>query len=270
LDKAKSWIESRGMATMRGPGEYSNATHERQGILIDGFQYPPTMELTHNPPFYGELLERYGLRKSKDYHAHIVDLQTTVPPRIKRVAEKARLRRDIKTRSLNLKKLSNEVDLIVKVYNEPWAKKNWGFLPLMDEEVMVLADFLRLVVNPGLIRFAFVKGKPAAVFGAFPDLYQALRPRWRWYGDSDIVRLARLIWKRGHIPLLRLMLFGVCPGFRKLGIDAILLAEVKEYAIKRGYEKCETPLLLEDNGLILSHSEFMGGTIKPGVSMTCR
>jgi len=117
---------------------------------------------------------------------HILDLQTPVPPRIKRVAEKARLRRDIETRTLNLKKIPAEVGLIVKIYNESWAK-NWGFLPLTDEEAMVLADFLRLVADPGLMRFAFVKGEPVAVFGAFPDPYQALRPRWRWYGDSDIV-----------------------------------------------------------------------------------
>ena len=55
------------------------------------------------------------------------------------------------------------------------------------------------------------------------------------------------------------MFCGICPRFRKLGIDAVLFAEVKEYAIQRGYEKCETSLLLEDNHWILSPSEFMGG-----------
>ena len=56
LDRARTWVESRGMTVLRGPGEYSNATHERQGILIDGFEYPPTVELTHNPPYYGEFI----------------------------------------------------------------------------------------------------------------------------------------------------------------------------------------------------------------------
>lgn len=50
LDRARVWVEGRGMTILRGPGEYSTATHERQGILIDEFQYPPTVELTHNPP----------------------------------------------------------------------------------------------------------------------------------------------------------------------------------------------------------------------------
>ena len=56
LDRARDWIKARGMTVMRGPGEYSNATYERQGVLIDGFEYPPTVELTHNPPYYDRLL----------------------------------------------------------------------------------------------------------------------------------------------------------------------------------------------------------------------
>ncbi len=85
LDQARAWVKSRGMTVLRGPGEYSNATHERQGILIDGFQYPPTVELTHNPPFYGEFLERYRFGKAKDYHAYIFDVQIPTPPRLARL-----------------------------------------------------------------------------------------------------------------------------------------------------------------------------------------
>ncbi|MCK4571719.1 hypothetical protein KAT89_02195, partial [candidate division WOR-3 bacterium] len=60
LDKARDWVSNRGMKILRGPGEYSNATYERQGILIEGFQYPPTVELTHNFPYYADFLEKYG------------------------------------------------------------------------------------------------------------------------------------------------------------------------------------------------------------------
>jgi GNAT superfamily N-acetyltransferase len=174
-----------------------------------------------------------------------------------RLAKQVKLRRDIEIRPLNLKNLLSEVRLIVKIYNEAWAQ-NWGFLPITDEEAVALASSLRLVADPGMIRFAFVQGEPAAVLGALPDPYYALRPRWRWYGDSDLVRVARLLWMRRRIPFIRLMFFGICPGFRKLGIDALLFSEVKEYAMRRGYQKCEASLLLEDNHLILSSSEFMG------------
>jgi GNAT superfamily N-acetyltransferase len=257
LDRAREWVLERGMTVLRGPGEYSNATYERQGILIDGFQHPPTMELTHNPPYYGEFLERYGFHKVKDYYAYTFDVQTPISPRLKSLVEQVRRRREIETRHLNFKELPSEVRLIVKIYNDSWAK-NWGFLPITEEEADSLADSLRLIVDPGIIRFAFIKGEPVAVLGAFPDPYYALRPRWRWYGDSDLIRVARLLLMRRRIPCTRLMFFGVRPGFRQLGIDALLFYEAKEYGIKKGYLKCETSMLLEDNNLILRASKFMG------------
>ncbi|KPK24316.1 MAG: hypothetical protein AMJ70_02200 [Dehalococcoidia bacterium SG8_51_3] len=257
LDKARAWVKNHGMEVLRGPGEYSNATHERQGILVDGFQHCPMVELTHNPPYYGEFLERYGFHKAKDYHAYTFDVQTPVPPRLKRLVEKVRLRRRIETRPLNFKELPSEVRLIVKIYNDSWAN-NWGFLPITEAEADSLADSLRMIVDPGIIRFAFINGEPVAVLGAFPDLYYSLRPHWSWYGDSDLIRVARLLWMRRRIPNVRLMFFGVRPGYRRLGIDALLFCEAREYGIQRGYLRCETSMLLEDNRMILRASEFMG------------
>ncbi len=257
LDRAQAWVKNRGMKVLRGPGEYSNATHERQGVLVYGFEHRPMVELTHNSLYYGQFLERYGFRKAKDYHAYTFDVQAPVPPRLKRLVEKVRLRRRIETRPLNFKELSSEVRLIVKIYNDSWAN-NWGFLPITEAEANSLADSLRKIVDPGIIRFAFINGEPVAVLGAFPDLYYCLHPHWSWYGDSDLIRVARLLLKRRRIPDVRLMFFGVRPGYRRLGIDALLFYEAREYGIKKGYLKCETSMLLEDNSMVLRASEFMG------------
>ena len=257
LDKAREWIEARGMTVMRGPGEYSNATHERQGILIEGFEYPPTMELTHNPPYYREFLEKYGFLKAKDYYAYLMDVQTPPPPRLADLATIVQKRRQIETRRLVMKNLVQEVRLVVKIYNDCWSQ-NWGFMPITEDEADAIAESLRLVADPGLVRFAFVNGEPAAVMGAFPDPYYPMHPRWKWYGDGDIIRVIRLLRMKGRIPRVRLMFFGVRPEFRKMGIDAILFNEMKQYAIEKGYHTCEASLLLEDNHLILSPSEFMG------------
>ena len=122
-----------------------------------------------------------------------------------------------------------------------------------------MAASLKLVADPGLMRFAYVDGELAAVLGALPDPNVALRPRWNKLRDTDLARALRLMRTRRHIPDIRLMFFGVVPRFRKLGIDAVLYLEVLEYAIKRGYKTCEPSLLLEGNDLILRASSFMGG-----------
>lgn len=258
LDHARDWVKSRGMAVLRGPGEYSNSTYERQGILIDGFDTCPTVELTHNPPYYGEFMDRYGFAKAMDYHAYIMDITTPIHPALTMLAERAKRRHHVTTRKVELKDFRSEVRIIVKLFNEAWSE-NWGFLPLTDEEADAVADTLRPVIDPGLMRFAYVDGEPAAILGAYPDPNRALRPRWRWYGDADIVRVLRLMWMKRRIPLMRLMFFGIPPRFRRMGLDGLLFSEVKAYAQQHGYTECEASMLLDDNYRIIGSSEFMGG-----------
>jgi GNAT superfamily N-acetyltransferase len=258
LDAARNWVTERGLKVLRGPGEYSNATHERQGVLISGFEYPPTVELTHNPPYYGEFLERYGFHKAKDYHAYVGDeLRSEDASRLARIAERVRTRHGITTRMADLKSLSEEIRLLVRIYNEAWAK-NWGFLPLTDEEAHALAESLRPVLIPELLRFAFVKGEPAAVVGGIPDLYVALRPRWRWPLDTDLVRTARVLLQRRRIRRLRGMFFGIRPAFRQMGIDAILFSEVIAAALRLGYTWLESSMMLENNEAIIMLVEALG------------
>jgi GNAT superfamily N-acetyltransferase len=257
LDRAREWVRERGMTLLRGPGEYSNATHERQGILIEGYEYPPTMELTHNPPYYHDFIEKYGFIKAKDYYAYLMDVQTPSPPYLAEMARTFQKRRPIEIRQLVMKNLVAEVRLIVQIYNDCWSH-NWGFLPITEEEADAIAESLKLVADPGLVRFAYVNGQPAAIMGAFPDPYFPMRPQWKWYGDNDIIRVLRLLRSKRHIPRVRLMFFGVRPDYRNMGIDAILFNELKTYAFEKGYRTCEASLLLEDNDLVLSPSEFMG------------
>ena len=258
LDSAKEWIAARGMLAMRGPGEYSNATHERQGVLIDGFDTPPTIECTHNPPFYGEFLEQWGLRKVKDYYAYLFDLNDVPAKRVAAIAGVVRRRGHIETRVARLEDLRNEILRVMQIYNQAWAD-NWGYLPITEGEAISIADTLKPIIDPGLIRFANIDDELVAVLGAFPDPNWALRPRWGFLGDSDLVRVARLMAVRRHIPRVRLMFFGIVPKHRRAGVDALLFDEAYRYALTRGYRSVEASLLLEDNDLILRASETFGG-----------
>ncbi|NIN65959.1 MAG: hypothetical protein GTO63_14955 [Anaerolineae bacterium] len=258
LDAARKWVKRRGMKMLRGPGEYSNATHERQGVLIYGFQHPPTVELTHNPPYYNQLLERYGFHKAKDYHAHVGNqLRSEVAERLARVENHVRTRYGITTRKANLKNLDQEIQLLVKIYNEAWSD-NWGFLPLTNEETHSLAESLRPVLVPDLLRFAYVKGEPAAVVGGLPDLYVPLRPRWRWPLDTDLMRMLRVLLQRRRIPRLRGMFFGIRPAFKRMGIDAVLFHEILTSALRLGFNWLETSMMLEDNEDIVRLVEAVG------------
>ncbi|MDZ4654270.1 MAG: hypothetical protein U1F44_00060 [Coriobacteriia bacterium] len=258
LDAARDWTKARGAEILRGPGEYSNITHERQACLVEGFDQDVYVEHTYNPPYYAEFIERYGFEKTKDYVAYLIDLTKPANERLTRVAAAVRKRGGLETRCVVMKDLEDEVKLIVEIYNKAWAE-NWGFLPITDWEADMLVEALKPIIDTGLIRFAYHNGTPIAVLGCFPDPNVALRPRWKWYGDSDYVRIARLFKMRRHLPRVRLMFFGVLPGYRRMGTDALLFDEVLAYAQSNGYKDCDASLLLENNDLIIRASEFMGG-----------
>ncbi len=258
LDAARDWCTAHGASVLRGPGEYSNMTHERQACLIEGFDQDVFVEHTYNPPYYREYIERYGFEKAKDYVAYLIDLTKPANELLTRVAGLMRKRGGITTRCVVMKNLAAEVRLILDIYNQAWAE-NWGFLPIVDWEADVLVEALKMIIDPELIRFAYHDGVPIAVLGCFPDPNTALRPRWKWYGDSDYVRIARLLTARKPIPRVRLMFFGVLPKYRGLGTDALLFDEVLTYSQKTGYKLCDASLLLENNDLVIRASEFMGG-----------
>jgi len=149
--------------------------------------------------------------------------------------------------------------LILEIYNEAWAQ-NWGFLPISFEEGDAIANSLRLIIDPGMVRFAFVREQPAAVIGFVPDPNYALRPRWRWYGNSDLLRIVRLLLMRRRIPCTRGMFLGVKPRYRNLGIPALLAAELVEYLLSRHYVECDASLILEDNEAMIKVINVFGGS----------
>jgi GNAT superfamily N-acetyltransferase len=257
LGAAADWARARGATVLRGPGEYANVTHERQGCLIDGFDHEVWVEHTWNPPYYGPMIESFGFAKAMDYHAYEIDLTKPLPEKLARIARIVRARSELRTRPLDMNRFEDDVRLIIEVYNQAWAD-NWGFLPIEDWEADALVRTLKPIIDPGLIRFAFAGDRPVAVLGAFPDPADLLRPRWRWPGDGDLVRLARLFAGRRRIDHYRLMFFGIVPGYRTAGIDALLYSEVVDHAERRGYVRCDVSLLLETNTPVLHAAQGMG------------
>jgi GNAT superfamily N-acetyltransferase len=257
LDAAADWARGQGATTLRGPGEYANVTHERQGCLVEGFDEDAFVEQTWNPPYYARLIESCGFVKAMDYRAYRIDLTAPLSVKLIRVADAVVARRRLRTRPLDLRRFDADLRLVIDIYHQAWAD-NWGFLPIEEWEVDSMVKQLRPIVDPGLVRFAFEGDRPIAVLGAFPDPNVLLRPRWRWYGDTDPVRLARLAAGRRRIDRIRVMFFGIVPGFRGAGADALLYRETHAYARGRGYRGCDMSLLLEVNTPMVRIAEAMG------------
>ena len=87
FDNAKAWLAERDIQSMRGP--MNPSFNYEIGLLVDGFDSPPTFMMTYNPPFYGQLIEEYGFRKEQDLYAYWghVDMLETLDEKIAFVIE---------------------------------------------------------------------------------------------------------------------------------------------------------------------------------------
>ena len=79
-----AWLRARGFATMRGP--MSPSVNDECGLLVEGFDTPPTIMMPHNPPSYVALHERYGFQKAKDLIA-LESTNSEIPERLTRGAK---------------------------------------------------------------------------------------------------------------------------------------------------------------------------------------
>jgi hypothetical protein len=237
---ASTWLRGRGLASIRGPVNLS--TNDECGLLVSGFETPPTLLMTHNPSYYVELVEGAGFTKAKDLLAY----QTTsdrLPDRLMRGAKLLESRYGITTRSMDPGRYEAEVALVKRLYNASW-QNNWGFVPLTEPEMDHLAHQLRPVVVPELVAFAERGGEPVGVGIALPDLNVALKanPSGRLFPG-----IVKVLWASRGIRRLRVLLLGALPEWHQKGVDALLYKWIWEKGYAKGYRWAEAGWILEDN-----------------------
>ena len=246
LDAAADWCRQRGHDVLRGPASFS--VNDECGLLVDGFQYPPTLMMPHNPPYYIGLLERAGFHKAKDlwvYRGGSEERYVPVPERLARGTELIRQRQGITLRSLNLKDFKGEVERIKVLYNAAW-EKNWGFVPMTDHEIDHLAEQFKPVVIPEMVPMAEKDGKLIGFGIALPDLNAVFK---RHRTGRLFPMILDLLWslKMKRIRRARILLLGVHPEYRGKGIDAMLYHWIWTRSGERKIYWGEAGWILEDN-----------------------
>ncbi len=255
---AKDWARWRGLDTILGPMNLS--TNYEVGLLVEGFDSDPYLQMTYNPRYYGELLEACGLKKAKDLFAWERSAATPPPERFARIADKIREHEGITIRSVKLRHFDAEVERIKEVYNAAW-EQNWGFVPMTDAEFNKLAKDLKQFVAPDLCLVAECEGEPIAFSLTVPDYNQPLKKlngRLTTFGLP--IGLLKLLWNARKIDRVRLMALGVKTGWRRRGIDAVLVVETIRRTRELGYAGGEVSWTLEDNHLINRAIESCGCT----------
>jgi hypothetical protein len=258
LDIVRDWMKSKGMEFMRGPMNFS--VNDELGFLLEGFDSPPVFMMTYNPEYYLDLMERYGMVKAKDLYAFHMEKSMQPPERFKRIAELVRKKENIVVRKLNMNDFEGEIEKVKTIYNLAWSK-NWGAIPMTDEEFEHLAKDFKKIVDPDLVFIAEVDGEPAGFSMALPDINQLLI---KLNGRLFPFGIFKLLWfTKFHrvINGLRLLTMGVIHKYQKRGIDTLFYINTYTNGVKKGYEWAEMSWNLEDNFLINHALETFGAKL---------
>jgi len=258
LEKAASWLRAKGLIKMSGPENLT--TNDSVGILTKGFDDPPCFLMPYNFPYYKTLLEQNGCKKILTLFSYKTE-PAALPENMfqKSASLKTRLRKQgITIRFLDMKNFNHEMIALRKVYNEV-NKDNWGFLPLDEASFQHMADDLRKLVDKESVLFAEEEGKLVGFIVTVPDYNQAFKkitngklfPFGWWY----------LVRGRKHVSRIRIMIMGVLPEWRGLGIDWCLYAGVAEYVKNDQLDYGEACYVMENNTAMNKMMGALGGRI---------
>jgi GNAT superfamily N-acetyltransferase len=255
LDAAAAWLRARDRDVMRGPMNFStNDEFSSPGVLIDGFDTPPAVMMSHNPRYYGGLMDAAGMQKAKDLVAYWISPR--IPERLQNAMERLSKRAGVTIRSVRMKELTSEVAKVQEVYNAAWSR-NWGFVPMTEAEFNHMAKEMKPVVDPDLVLLAEkADGEPIGFLLALPDLNRA----FKHLSDGRLFPFGvfKFLWQKRRIDTARLLTLGLKPGYQHLGLGAAMYTRLLQIGVAKGYKGAEGSWILEDNHEMCTALEKLG------------
>lgn len=245
LAMARQWLADQGMTSLRGP--MNPSMNYECGLLIDGFQKPPTFMTTYNLPYYQALLENNGLEKTHDMYAFYArrNMIDGMDDKLRFVYNEALRRFDVTLRPMDRSRFRQEIRMFLDIYNRS-MEGSWGFTPMSEAEIDHTANSLRYLIEPELTSVAEVDGKTVgAMFGLLDYNPRIKQINGRLFPFGFI----RLLYRRRTIPRMRLISTNVLPEYQKWGIGVLMAGRLLPVGIKLGLQEAEFSWVLESNHL---------------------
>ena len=257
LETACDWLRGQGMKKVQGPFNFS--INDECGLLVDGFDSPPSVMMGHARPYYTGRIDELGYDKAKDLLAYQLNMDAALPRAMRRLIDRSS--EQVTVSPLRRTHLKQDIATLRDLFNDAW-ENNWGFVPFTEEEFDELGRTLVHLVDADLIQVAAVDGKPAAMIVALPNLNEAARDL-----NGRLLPLGwlKLLWrlKRHKLKTARVTLMGVRQEYQtsRLGMTLAykVINAVRVALITKGVDEVEMSWILEDNKNMRHILESLGG-----------
>lgn len=249
FDAVEKWAKSKGMDTVCGPLGFSDL--EREGLLIEGFNYLATFEEQYNYDYYQRLIENCGYAKEVDWVGFQLRAPKEQNDRLERLSGLM-----MKKYNLHIDPAKNTKDFI-KRYSDGFFEildstyvDIYGTVPFTDGMKKMMIDNFKLIVNVKNVMVILDENDRIVCFGIlFPSIAKAVQKSG---GRLTVPTLFRLLKAIKHPKVFDLGLIGVLPEYARKGISSLLIAKVIKSMREQNIEHSETNLNLETNSNIIN------------------
>ncbi len=241
---AEEHLRQNGRTEIEGP--FSFTVYDELGILVDGFDEMPAFMIGHNPPYYGPLLESCGFKKAIDwlaYRGRRGEIDLGLSHRLINLTEQIVTQRHLTLRHVNVKSFNEDAGLVKQLFDKAWDR-NWGHVPMSNEEFWGMARGLKQLVVPELSVIAEVKGKPVGIAICIYDI----NPIVKQIGGRLLpFGFIKMMYNIKRMKRFRVLLMGVEPRQRGRGFEVAMYVNTIRKAIELGFEEAEMSVIVESN-----------------------
>ena len=245
LSAAGQWLAAQGMTDVRGPVHPS--LNYEAGLLVDGFDSPPTFMIPHNLPYYEQLLTNFGFEKTQDLYSYraSVDLLDSLDPKLQFVIDEATKRFGVTCRPISKANFKKDVRVFLEIYNQS-LQQTWGYVPMSVAEIDHQAKGLQFLIVPNLTSIAEIDGRPVGAGFGLLDFNPIIK---KINGSLFPFGWFHLLTGKKKLDCVRIISTNVLPEYQKWGLGLVTLSRLTPEVLKHGIKVGEFSWVLESNSL---------------------
>ncbi|MGB0166207.1 MAG: hypothetical protein ACPF8V_05075 [Luteibaculum sp.] len=257
MDKAKAWLQEKGMESMDGSINFGERD-EFWGLTIQNFKQPPYYKQNLSQPYYHQYFEAYGFEiffKQLIYHRMVAD------PLQEKFEERAsRLERDpnYTVCCIDKKNLDKYTEDFRTIYNSAWGKRDGeNFKGMSAAQAKSIMKAIKPILDERLFYYAYYKGQPIGFYISLPEVNQIFKLFNGRFGLWEKLRFLFHL-KTGKITTCFGTAFGVHPDHQGKGVEGLLFKYCYKVLNKTQYKDVIITWLGDFNVKMVSIIEQLG------------
>lgn len=269
FDCAKHWLIQHGVEAMDGPINFGE--RDRWWGLVTEGHHPPLYCMNYNPPYYINLFEDYGFQPFYNQICFGMHPKKKLSEKVYERHQAFSKDKDFHAEHLQKNNLAKYAKHFASVYNKAWAGHG-GLKQIAEEQVNIMFNKMKPVMDEETIWFAYYKNEPIAIFTCLPDINQ-------WFkhlnGKFGLMQKLKFLWVKKYVPCTKVvgLVFGVVPEWQGKGVDAYLIGEAatRFFQCERSpYVDFEMQWIGDFNPKMINVAENIGDSYRTRVLTTYR